>query len=103
MGDGSPASAFARHPELLCRPIPAPLDRDVVVVTGSRRLRVRLELDQILDLEAIRAQQPDPVAVCQVELRPDLSGPLNAVHAELRPLKLFGLRTGGRSRQIRED
>ena len=46
----------------------------------------RLELDQPLDLEAVRAQQVDPLAVREVELDAALR-PLEPAHAELRPLQ----------------
>ena len=52
--------------------------------SGAARVRRRLELDQVLDLEAVRAQQADPVAVAEVELDPVLVGPLEAVHPEVR-------------------
>ena len=47
----------------------------------------RLHLDQPLDLEAVRAQERDPLAVTEMELDADLPRPLEAVHAELRPLQ----------------
>src|SRR3954468_7526102 len=99
MEAGSPASAFARHPDLLRGPLPAPLDGDVVVIDGRARLRVRLELDEMLVPETVCAQETDPVAVCEVELRSGLTGPLHPVHPELRPLELLGLRAHGRRRQ----
>ena len=51
-----------------------------MVRLGVRR---RLDLDQPLDLEAVRAQQADPLAVGQVELDAAV-GPLETAHAELR-------------------
>ena len=44
-----------------------------------------LDLDQLLDLEAGVAQQGDHLAVREVELDRVVVGPLEPVHAELRP------------------
>ena len=44
----------------------------------------RLELDQPLDLEAVRTQQVDPLAVTEMELDAAFR-PLDPAQAELRP------------------
>src|SRR4249920_2928460 len=76
-------------PDLLARPPLRPLDRDVRLAL-LRTFR-RLDLDEILDLEPRRTQQPDHVAVPEMELDgvhgvPGLM-PLEAVHAEVRPVQ----------------
>jgi hypothetical protein len=57
---------LARDPDLLSRPLAAPLGGDVVVVDRRFRILRCLNLDEVLDLEAVGAEQPDPVAVAEV-------------------------------------
>src|SRR5271170_7958003 len=54
---------------------------------GSGR---RPDLDQVLYLEAAAAQQPDHVAVAEVELHRLVVWPFEAVHAEVGPQQLLG-------------
>src|SRR5581483_774076 len=90
------------YPDLLCRPLPGPFDRHVVVVRGRYGIRVRLELEEGVDPERVLAQETDPLAVREVELCSRLAGPLDAVHPELRALQLLRQRADGRRRQVRE-
>src|SRR6185503_9132968 len=76
---------LTRPPDFLGRPLPRPLGTGERPVAVWRRAFRRLELDQVLDLEAIRAQQPDPVAVAEVEVDARVVRPLEPVHPEVRP------------------
>jgi hypothetical protein len=49
----------------------------------------RLQLDQVLNLEAIRTQKTDPVAVAEVKVDGRIVRPLEAVHPEVRAPKLL--------------
>ena len=68
----SRATQISSHGHLL-----RPLGGHVGVVVVRLGVRGRLDLDQPLDLEAVRAQQVDPLAVREVELDAAL-GPLEA-------------------------
>ena len=54
---------------------------------GARR---GLELEEVLDLQAAAAQQPDHVAVAEVELHGVVVRPFKAVHAEEGPQQPLG-------------
>src|SRR5512141_1133058 len=54
-------------PDVLGREAPGPLERREPRVRGAGVGR-RTELDQVLDLEAVRAEQADPLAVGQLEV-----------------------------------
>ena len=67
-------SSPAGDPDLLAGPLLRPVGGDVRVVLVRLGVGGRLDLDQPLDLEAVRAQQVDPLAVREVELDADPSG-----------------------------
>src|SRR5436190_1840002 len=74
---------LAGLPDLLARPLPGPLD-------GGQRVRcdgtgAGPELEEVLDLKPAAAEQPDHVAVAEVELDRVVVGPFEPVHAEVRP------------------
>src|SRR6266545_7032366 len=81
-------------PSLRARPPSRPIERDVWVIGAVERC---LYLDQVLDLEPTREEQPDHVPVAETEL--DVldgavgSVPLDSVHAEVAAMEL---RVGGR-------
>src|SRR5918999_3836456 len=81
-GAGAASATLPRLPVLLARPPARPVRRDEVVVLVRRSVGGSLDLDQVEDLEAIRAEEADPVAVPEVELHAAV-GPLEPVHAEL--------------------
>src|SRR2546428_10294944 len=86
-GAGRASARLARDPDLFGRPLPRPLRRRDLVVAVLLGACGRVHLDQVLDVEAVRAQKPEPVAVRKVVLRPLLLGPPDAVHAELGPVQ----------------
>src|SRR4051794_38481947 len=74
---GSPATptdagrgALLGDPDFLGRPSPRPGGSGRVVEGVVLRVGRRLELDEVEDLEAARAEQAEPVPVPQVELDP---------------------------------
>src|SRR5258706_16301008 len=83
---------LAGLPDFPARPLPGPFEGGERV-RGGRAGRGS-DLDQILDLEAAAAQQPDHVAVAEVELHRLVVGPFEAMHAEVRPQQPLG---GGQS------
>src|SRR5436190_5923617 len=90
-GAGAGSAMQAGLPDVFDRPAPRPFGVDVVVVLRHRRVRRRFHLEQPLDLEAVRAQQLDPVAVREVVLDslPLVVRPGDRVHAELGPQQLL--------------
>src|SRR6266516_602494 len=86
-GAGGASATLACDPDLLAGPLPRPVGRNMHVVRVILRVDGRLKLDQSLDLEPRFTQEPNPVAVPQVELGADLALflPVPAVQAELRP------------------
>src|SRR5262245_50369003 len=83
-GRSAPARSapLARLPDLLARPLPRPLRSDEGVARDGALGRV--DLDEVLDLEAVPAQEADPVAGAHVELDARPVRPLEAVHPRLR-------------------
>src|SRR5688572_18800858 len=75
------SSAFARLPDLLDGPLLRPFGGDKAPV--GRRLGSRPHFGQVLDLEAVGTQQPDPVAIAQVKVDRGRVGPFEAVQAEV--------------------
>src|SRR6266550_3191827 len=71
-------SSLPRHPEILGRPLPPPVAGNEVLVGSVAHLLGRVQLVQRLDLEAVRAQNLDPLAVCRVVFDAVLAGPLEA-------------------------
>src|ERR1700728_5017504 len=75
-------------PDLFARRLPSPLDR------GQRPARRRPgrgpQFQQVLDLEAAAAKQPDHVAVAEVELHRVVVRTFDSVHTEVRPQQLVG-------------
>src|SRR6266545_7356280 len=63
------AIAFPGLPDLLGRPLARPLGRNESVVRMGLRRRRCLQLDQVENVQAVRAQEPDPIPVREVELR----------------------------------
>src|SRR5579863_1086603 len=78
----------AGFPDFLAGPLPGPFQAGQRVPGG--RIRRWLDLDEILDLETAAAQQPDHVAVADVELHRVSAQPLEPVHAEVGPLQRLG-------------
>src|SRR5262249_17543760 len=66
-------------PHLLAGPAPGPREVDERI-TGRRALG-RIDLDEILDVEAAPPEEPNPFAGAHVELDPRGVGPFEAVHA----------------------
>src|SRR5262249_35929118 len=84
--------ALAGFPDLLRRPLPCPGLRNPVEARLVGLLG-RLDLDQIKHLEARLAEQPDPVAISEVELDARwFVRPLESVHAEVVPDEALGRR-----------
>src|SRR5207245_5915641 len=76
------ALALPRLPDLLRRPAARPLllhER----VPGLLGVRGRLDLDQVLHLEPVRAEEADPLPVADVEVDAVVRRPLEPVHAEV--------------------
>ena len=69
-------------------PLPGPFEGGDRVPGG--RARRGLDFDEVGDFEAAAAQQPGHVAVTDVELHRVGAQPLEAVHAEVGPLQVFG-------------
>src|SRR5271165_7136818 len=97
------ASPPASAPDLLTRPPPRPCAIDEVILADA--VFGWAELDQILDLEPVGAQEPNPVAVTEMELDRRVVGPLEPVHAEVRTNEAIGgrdaIRVGGTQHQQR--
>src|SRR2546423_9820 len=72
-----------RLPDLLRGPAPRPLRRRQRRKAVRLRVLRSLDLDQIENLEAAVAQEPDPIAVAEVEVDVLVARPLEAVHAEV--------------------
>src|SRR5919198_1217584 len=77
----SGSCALARHPDLLRRPAPRPLDGDVGIRGG--RARWWPQLDEILHLEGMPTQEPNPVPVAEVELDRLVVRPFEAMHPKV--------------------
>src|SRR5712691_4466009 len=73
------SATLARLPDLLGGPLSSPFGRDEVVVAVGLRPLGRLQLVESLDLESVRAQDPDPLPVRNVVLDTHLVGPLERV------------------------
>src|SRR6188472_4270142 len=71
-----------RDPDFLRGPAAGPARCRVVVVGVRLGVCWRLNLDEVDDLEAVRAKEAHPVAVTELELN-TVFGPFEAVHAEL--------------------
>ena len=61
------STLLAGLPDVLERPAPRP-GQVVLAEVGAGRVRRRVQLDQVLDDQAGRVEQPDPVAVAELEL-----------------------------------
>src|SRR5208283_4111147 len=61
-----PSAPFAYLPHFFARPFPGPLESQVRISCG--RSLQRPHLDQIFDFETRASEQPNPVAVRQMEL-----------------------------------
>src|SRR4051794_21624751 len=81
-----PLASFPGDPDLFGRPLPSPLGRDVG--EARRRALGGIELEEILDVEGVSAEQPDPVASAQGEVDRVVVRPLESVEAPQRPEKL---------------
>src|SRR5919202_6763216 len=77
----SGSRALARHPDLLGRPAPRPLDGNIGITGG--RARWWPQFDEILHLEVMPTQEPNPVPVAEVELDRLVVRPFEAMHAEV--------------------
>src|SRR5437588_7007265 len=69
---------FPGFPDFLAGPLPGPFQAGQRVLAG--RARRRLELNEVLDVEAAAAQQPDHVAVADVELHRVGAQPFEPMH-----------------------
>src|SRR6185503_7373377 len=100
MGDGETPSVIAKRgvcgellllphlPYLFGGPLPRPVERDERV--GRFRAGRWLDLDQVFDVESRAAHEPDPLAVCEMELHPGVARPFHARHAEGRTEQAVG-------------
>src|SRR5437764_15397372 len=77
----SGSRALTRHPDLLGRPAPRPLDGDEGIASG--RARWWPQLDEILYLEVMSTQEPNPVPVAEVELDRLVVRPCEAMHPKV--------------------
>src|ERR671935_1084995 len=77
----SGSRALARHPDLLARPAPRPRDGDEGIAGG--RACWWPQLDEVLHLEVMPTQEPDPVAVAKVELDRLVVRPFEAMHPKV--------------------
>src|SRR5262245_35950748 len=77
---GAPAAGL---PDLLRRPLPRPLLSDVRV--ASRPIFLRLDFDQVLNLEPATPEQSEPVAMGQAELDAYTAWPFEPIHPERWP------------------
>ena len=77
-------------PDFFARPLPSPLRGHVRVVRG-RAFRWT-KLHEILDVEAARPQQADPVAIPEAEIHRGVSRPLEPVEPEVRSHQAVGRR-----------
>src|ERR671935_182511 len=77
----SGSRALARHPDLLGWPAPRPLDGDVGITGG--RARWWPQLDEILHLEVMSTQEPNPIPVAEVELDGLVVRPFEAMHPKV--------------------
>src|SRR6185436_6670419 len=86
---GAASAMFTRDPELLRGPLLRPLRAHVRVVRVCLGVRRREQLDQPLELEVVRTEEVEHLAVGKVEL--DLAGvlPFDAMQAALRTLQLL--------------
>src|ERR1022692_4210869 len=85
----SPGSVWLSGlPDFLAGPLPGPFEAGQRVPRG--RVWPGLDLDEVGHLETAATQQPDHVAVADVELYRVGAFPLEAVHAEIGPLQLPG-------------
>src|SRR6267378_7006150 len=76
-------TSLPRAPHLFGRPLLRPLHRHVLAVERVvDRVGRREDLDHVQDLEARFAQQPDEIAVPELELDLSFVGPLHTVQAE---------------------
>ena len=81
-----PPSPAAQPPDAFGRPAPRPRERFGVAI-AARRVGRGPRLDQVLDGEAVGAEQPDPLAVGQLERdRPRPSMPVHPEIVERQPL-----------------
>src|SRR5947209_6976380 len=81
----SGSRALARHPDLLGWPAPLPLDGDVGITCG--RARWWPQLDEILHLDVMPTQEPNPIPVAEVELDRLLVRPFEAMHPKVGRLR----------------
>src|SRR5438445_5081570 len=86
---GDVSATCAGYPELFVRPLLRPFRRNVVVVRVRLGVVGCIELDQALELEAVRVQQVEQLAVRKMELDLASVRPLEAVQAALRAHELL--------------
>src|SRR5712691_10710306 len=88
-GDGGASATLARDPDLVSGPLARPFDRHVLVVGMYFGIRLRVQLDESLDLEPVRVQKVDPVAVTELELDLACVRPLDPPQLELGSRELL--------------
>src|SRR5829696_9557085 len=74
----------ADPPDLLRRPLPRPIWVHQPIATGLGQVIRCPNVDQVEHFKAARSQQPDPIAVPEVEFDARLVGPLEPMHPEVR-------------------
>ncbi len=83
---------LADPPDLLGRPLSRPIWVHEPVATQFGQVIRSPDLEQVEHLKAARSQQPDPIAVPEVELDARLAGPLESMHPEIRAQQPIGCR-----------
>ena len=84
----APSAELPRRPYLLGGPFPCPLGGDERIVLVRLGVVRRVQLDEVLDVEAGPAQESEQLAMREPELVA-LAGLLDAIHAAQRSLKLL--------------
>src|SRR6516225_11802980 len=82
------SGALASLPDFFAGPSPGPVEGDERVPGGG--VGAGAEFEEILDFQAAVAQQPDHLAVAQVELHRLVARPFEPVHAEVGPHQPLG-------------
>ena len=78
---GRKSAPLPSLPDLFARPLARPFGRHVRIVRGSALCGTKLY--EILDVEAARPQQADPVAVSETEIHRSVGRPLEPVEPEV--------------------
>src|SRR5512133_165159 len=89
------SSSLACLPDLLNRPTARPLRCSTLVAVWRRRILWGAQLNEVEDFKVICTQEPDPIAVAEVELHRlvVLVRPFKPVHVEVIAQELDAGRT----------